>query len=57
LPEPGRTPILFFIKDELTLLHIVDAHDVDYNINLGVLCLPWRKKPIGSNQYKKTVLE
>jgi len=57
LPNSGGTPLSFLIKDEATLLHIGDAHDVDLNINPDVLCLPWRKTPFGPNKYKQIVIE
>jgi len=55
-PDPGGTPLSFLIEDEVSLLHIGDAHKVDLKISPDILCLPWRKTPFGPNRYKNTIV-
>jgi L-ascorbate metabolism protein UlaG (beta-lactamase superfamily) len=57
MPDPGGTPLSFLVKDEATLLHIGDAHQVNLDISPDILCLPWRKTPFGPKRYKRTVVE
>jgi L-ascorbate metabolism protein UlaG (beta-lactamase superfamily) len=52
LPDPGGTPLSFFIEDEITILHIGDAHKVKLDITPDILCVPWRTTPFGPQKYK-----
>ncbi len=56
-PEPGGTPLSFYIHDEADLLHIGDAHQFSLKIQPDILCLPWRKSPIRSNNYQSAIIE
>jgi L-ascorbate metabolism protein UlaG (beta-lactamase superfamily) len=55
LPDPGGTPLSFFIEDETTILHIGDAHKVKLDIMPDILCVPWRTTPFGPKKYKKQI--
>lgn len=57
LPDPGGTPLSFYLRDEADLLHVGDAHQAPLKIQPDILCLPWRTSPIGPNKYKSTVME
>ncbi|MCA9943050.1 MAG: MBL fold metallo-hydrolase [Ardenticatenaceae bacterium] len=57
LPEPGGTPLSFLIEDEVTLLHIGDAHDAVLDVQPDILCLPWRKTPFRAQRYQETLIE
>ncbi len=57
LPEPGGTPLSFFIEDEASLLHIGDAFESDFSISPDILCLPWRISPFGPKRYSKMVIK
>jgi len=56
LPDPGGTPLSFFIQDEADLLHIGDAHKAPLTVRPDILCLPWRTSPLGSKSYKSAVI-
>jgi len=55
LPDPGGTPLSFFIEDETTILHIGDAHKVELDITPDVFCVPWRTTPFGPQKYKDQI--
>ena len=55
LPDPGGTPLSFFIEDETTILHIGDAHKVELDITTDILCVPWRTTPFGPQKYKNRI--
>ncbi|MCD6356475.1 MAG: MBL fold metallo-hydrolase [Anaerolineaceae bacterium] len=55
LPDPGGTPLSFLIKDEITILHIGDAHKVKLEITPDILCVPWRTPPFGPKKFKKQI--
>ena len=55
-PDPGGTPLSFCVEDEITLLHIGDAHETKLTENPDLLCLPWRTAPFQAAQYKKSIL-
>jgi len=57
LPDPGGTPLSFFIQDEANLLHIGDAHIAPLPVQPDILCLPWRTTPFRAERYKKTVVQ
>ena len=57
LPEPGGTPLSYFIRDEADLLHIGDAHKVPLQVQPDVLCLPWRSTPFRAEMYKGMIVE
>jgi L-ascorbate metabolism protein UlaG (beta-lactamase superfamily) len=54
-PDPGGTPLSFFIEDETTILHIGDAHKVKLDITPDILCVPWRTTPFGPQKYKNQI--
>jgi L-ascorbate metabolism protein UlaG (beta-lactamase superfamily) len=56
MPEPGGTPLSYFIRDEADLLHIGDAHEAPLKVQPDVLCLPWRTIPFGLKRYKETLI-
>ena len=56
-PEPGGTPLSFLIEDEVTLLHIGDAHEAVLDIQPDILCLPWRKTPFRVSRYQTTLVK
>ena len=55
LPDPGGTPLSFFIEDETTIMHIGDAHKIALDITPDILCVPWRTAPFGPKKYKKQI--
>jgi len=55
-PDPGGTPLSFLVEDEISLLHVGDAHRVELGVNPDILCLPWRTTPFGSERYKRMIL-
>jgi L-ascorbate metabolism protein UlaG (beta-lactamase superfamily) len=55
-PDPGGTPLSFLVQDEISLLHVGDAHRVELGVNPDILCLPWRTTPFGSERYKRMTL-
>jgi len=55
-PDPGGTPLSFLVEDEISLLHVGDAHRVELGVNPDILCLPWRTAPFGSERYKRMIL-
>jgi len=56
LPDPGGTPLSFFIEDETTILHIGDAHKVELDTTPDILCVPWRTTPFGPQKYKNQIV-
>jgi L-ascorbate metabolism protein UlaG (beta-lactamase superfamily) len=57
LPEPGGTPLSYFVRDEADLLHIGDAHKVSLKVRPDIFCLPWRSAPFNTVAYKKMIVE
>jgi len=55
LPDPGGIPLSFIIEDEITILHIGDAHKVALDITPDILCVPWRTTPFGPQKYKNQI--
>jgi L-ascorbate metabolism protein UlaG (beta-lactamase superfamily) len=55
-PAPGGTPLSFLVEDEVSILHIGDAHKAALEIRPDILCLPWRTTPFGANRYKRTMV-
>lgn len=53
MPEPGGTPLSFFVEGKPSLLHVGDAHDARLPIEPDLLCLPWRTTPFGLNRRNK----
>ena len=56
-PKPGGTPLSFLVEDEITLLHIGDAHKAPLELHPDLLCLPWRTTPFQSKRYKRTLMD
>jgi len=56
LPDPGGTPLSFYIHDEADVLHIGDAHRFPIELHPDILCLPWRNSPVRSEKYKAAVI-
>jgi L-ascorbate metabolism protein UlaG (beta-lactamase superfamily) len=57
MPDPGGTPLSFLVEDDITLLHIGDAHDVPLLQRPDLLCLPWRTPPFQPARYKTALME
>lgn len=57
LPDPGGTPLSFYIQDEADLLHIGDAHQFPIELRPDILCLPWRNSPIQAERYKSVLID
>ena len=53
---PGGTPPSFLIKDDLTLLHIGDGHRAPEGVQPDILCLPWRRVPLGDRRYRERLI-
>ncbi len=56
-PDPGGTPLSFLVHDDLSLLHIGDAHDVRLPVHPDILCLPWRRAPYQPEKYKARLIQ
>jgi len=56
LPDFGGTPLSFLIEDSVSILHIGDAHEFNYEISTDILCVPWRTPPFGSKKYKDQIV-
>jgi L-ascorbate metabolism protein UlaG (beta-lactamase superfamily) len=56
LPDPGGTPLSFYIQDEADLLHVGDAHQFPIELRPDILCLPWRNSPIRPEKYKSVLI-
>jgi len=57
IPDPGGTPLSFFIQDDADLLHVGDAHQFPLEVHPDILCLPWRASQLGAEKYKSVVIE
>ena len=57
LPEAGGSPLSFLIHDEVSVLHIGDAHDAPLPVSPDVLCLPWRSTPFWADRYKARLIQ
>lgn len=57
MPDPGGTPLSFLVEDDITLLHIGDAHDARLPERPDLLCLPWRTSPFRAEPYKEALIE
>lgn len=56
-PDPGGTPLSFLVEDDITLLHIGDAHEAPLPQRPDLLCLPWRTPPFQPARYKTALME
>jgi hypothetical protein len=53
---PGGTPLSFLVEDDLSLLHIGDGHRAPEGVQPDVLCLPWRRVPLGDRHYRERLI-
>jgi len=49
---PGGTPLSFLVEDELSVLHIGDGYRAPEGVQPDILCLPWRRVPLGNRRYQ-----